>query len=88
MVVTIIGGASGAVSSLLLHKLQWGWWDITSTNNGILAGLVSITAGCATFEPEGAFIAGAIGGVIYFLASNLLLKMRVRAANHCMYTEC
>lgn len=77
MDITIIGGSSGAVSSLILHKMQWGWWDIGATNNGILSGLVSITAGCATMEPEGAFITGTLGGVIYFFSSNLLLRLQV-----------
>lgn len=78
MVITLIGGASGSSSALIMHKIQWGWWDIGAMNNGILAGLVSITAGCATLEPEGAIIVGAIGGIVYFGASNLLLKLKVR----------
>lgn len=86
MVITIIGGSSGAVSSLILHKMQWGWWDIGATNNGILSGLVSITAGCATMEPEGAFIAGAMGGILYFGSSNFLLKLRVRSCG--TVTDC
>lgn len=77
MGITAIGGASGGISSLLLHKLQCGWWDVGNANNGILAGLVSITAGCATFEPEAGFVVGVVGGLIYFLSSNFLLKIRV-----------
>lgn len=77
MVVTIVGGSSGAVSSLLLHKWQWGWWDIGATNNGILSGLVSVTAGCATLEPEAAFIVGVFGGCLYYVSSNFLLRLKV-----------
>lgn len=88
MVVTVIGGASGAMSSLLLHKNRWGWWDVGATNNGILAGLVSITAGCATLEPEGAFISGAVGGLVYYFSSNLLVRLRVRWGVFMCFHEC
>ncbi|CAN0109450.1 unnamed protein product [Pylaiella littoralis] len=77
MGMTVIGGSSGGLSSLLLHKTQSGYLDVGNATNGILAGLVSITAGCSTFEPEGAFIVGSIGGGVYFLSSNLLLRIRV-----------
>lgn len=78
MTVTVIGGASGGISSLILQKLQCGWWDVGQANNGILAGLVSVTAGAGTLEPEGAFVVGVLGGLVYYLSSNLLLKMHVR----------
>ncbi|CAM9643274.1 unnamed protein product [Ascophyllum nodosum] len=77
MVVTVIGGASGGIGSLILHKMQCGWWDVGQANNGILAGLVSITAGAGTLEPEGAFVVGVLGGLVYFFSSNLLLKMHL-----------
>ena len=51
------------------------WWEghisIERTNNGILGGLVSITAGCAVVNPEIAFVIGVIGGAIYFLSSRV-----------------
>lgn len=78
MGVTVIGGASGGITSLLVNKLQCGYWDTGSALNGILTGLVSITAGSGTYEPEAAFIVGVLGGVLYFFASNLLLRNHVR----------
>ncbi|CAN0297196.1 unnamed protein product, partial [Ectocarpus sp. 12 AP-2014] len=77
MAVTIIGGASGGISSLLANKRLCGYWDTGSALNGILAGLVSVTAGAATYEPEGAFIVGLIGGMLYVFASALLLKFHL-----------
>ncbi|CAN0107056.1 unnamed protein product [Ectocarpus sp. 6 AP-2014] len=77
MTVTVIGGASGGISSLLVNQRLCGYWDTGSALNGILAGLVSVTAGAATYEPEGAFVVGVIGGVLYVFASALLLKLHL-----------
>merc|ERR1712227_721662 len=46
--------------------------DVGGFCNGILAGLVSITAGCAFVKPWETVIIGLIGGLIYQLASMLL----------------
>eukprot|EP00752_Nemacystus_decipiens_P002347 g2217.t1 len=80
MGVTVIGASAGGIASLLLFKLKYGYWDVGNATNGILAGLVSITAGSGTFEPEGAFVVGLIGGLVYFLSSNFLLDDVVNAA--------
>lgn len=78
MGVTVIGGSSGGMSSLLLLKVKHGYWDVGNATNGILAGLVSITAGSGTYEPEAAFVVGLVGGLVYFLSADFLVKIRVR----------
>merc|ERR550537_26482 len=50
-------------------------WSIGAVCNGILGGLVSITAGCATLMPWAAVLAGFIGGFVYFGASKCVLKI-------------
>merc|ERR1712072_721608 len=51
--------------------------DVGGFCNGILAGLVSITAGCAAVKSWEAVVIGLIGGVIYQGASMLLVKLKV-----------
>merc|ERR1719436_1923674 len=45
--------------------------DVGGFCNGILAGLVAITAGCASVEPWEAIIIGIVGGLLYQGASML-----------------
>ncbi|CAM9857351.1 unnamed protein product [Discosporangium mesarthrocarpum] len=77
MVTTTIAAGAGALSSIVTHKFILHYWDSGAANNGILAGLVSITAPCSTCEPEGAFVIGVIGGLVYCLASGMLVKLRI-----------
>merc|ERR1719399_1734731 len=51
--------------------------DVGAFCNGILAGLVSITAGCAFVKPWEAVIIGFIGGLFYQGSSMLLRKLKV-----------
>jgi Amt family ammonium transporter len=51
--------------------------DVGGFCNGILAGLVAITAGCANVEPWEAIIIGLVGGLVYQGASMLLRRLRV-----------
>ncbi len=45
--------------------------------NGVLSGLVGITAGCAIVEPGGAIAIGAMSGVLVYFLDDLLLKYKV-----------
>ena len=44
---------------------------------GILAGLVSITAGCATVMPWAGVIIGAVGGCVYRASSKLMIRLQI-----------
>jgi Amt family ammonium transporter len=51
--------------------------DFNALTNGILAGLVAVTASCATIEPWAAVICGTIGSLTYSTACLLMSKYQV-----------
>jgi Amt family ammonium transporter len=63
-VTTTLGGAAGGISGTLTSQLVGGKPDLTMTINGILAGLVGITAGCDGYSMPAAWIVGFIAGVL------------------------
>ncbi len=65
---TNIAAASGLLTALVISRLIFGKADLTIILNGILAGLVSITAGPDTPSPLIAAIIGAVGGVLVIFA--------------------
>eukprot|EP01063_Lacrimia_lanifica_P034522 TRINITY_DN6402_c0_g1_i1.p1 TRINITY_DN6402_c0_g1~~TRINITY_DN6402_c0_g1_i1.p1 ORF type:complete len:531 (+),score=211.05 TRINITY_DN6402_c0_g1_i1:63-1655(+) len=52
-------------------------YDLGSVINGVLAGLVSITAGCALIEPWAAIVIAMVGAVVYTGASRLMCKLGI-----------
>lgn len=46
--------------------------------NGMLGGLVAITASSPLVQAEGAFVIGVVSGALVFYGSKLLLKFKVR----------
>lgn len=77
---TTLGGASGCISALflsaILNERRTGEYvfDVTYSMNGTLTGLVSITAGCAVIEPWAAVVIGSIGGILYIIFSERLVR--------------
>lgn len=76
-VTTTIAAAAGGITTLIVKKVVDHIFDLLAVLNGILAGLVAITACCAFVEVWAAIIIGAIGAVIYIFATELLLKLRI-----------
>jgi len=63
-VTTTLAAAGGAIGATVVSTMTSGKPDLTMIINGILAGLVSITAGCANLTLAGSWLAGLVGGVI------------------------
>lgn len=61
-VTTCLAAAAGAIGALIVSYLKFKTYDITMVLNGILAGLVSITAGADQMGVLDSIIIGFIGG--------------------------
>ncbi|GAB2197245.1 hypothetical protein MAH4_11210 [Sessilibacter sp. MAH4] len=73
---TILSGSSGGLAILLLCTfISKGKISVESTINGVLAGLVSITAGCAVLSPSMAIVAGGVGALLVFGFDRFLLHV-------------
>ncbi len=72
-----LAAAGGSISSLLISWYLFKKSDLTLSMNGTLAGLVSITPGCAYVVPEAALFIGTIAGVIMVLGVIYLDKIKI-----------
>lgn len=74
---TFLASAAGGISTMVYTHFAYGKIDITMVINGVLAGLVSITAGCNVVSPVSAIIIGSVAGVLVDLAVLLIDKQRI-----------
>jgi Amt family ammonium transporter len=73
---TFLAAGAGAVAAMLVTWIRSGKPDAPMTMNGVLGGLVGITAGCANLVPGFAILTGFIAGVIVVYAT-LAIEKRV-----------
>ncbi len=76
-VTTNIAAAAGAITAMVTAWIMLGKPDAGMSLNGALAGLVTITAGCASVSPTSAAIMGAIGGIVVVLSVLLIENLRI-----------
>jgi len=74
---TTIAAAVGGITVFLCRLGTSKKYDIAGFCNGILAGLVSITAGCGNVECGSSFMIAVVGGIVYEVSSRLVKKMKV-----------
>lgn len=77
LVTTSIAASAGAVAAMFTSWSLFKNPDITMVFNGILAGLVGITAGADLMTPMEAIAIGAISGVLVTLMVPLFDKMKI-----------
>lgn len=69
---TMLAAAAGGLGSLIYSYLRTRMLKVEYMLNGVLAGLVSITAGCNVFSPMMALIVGFLGGILVVIALHLI----------------
>jgi Amt family ammonium transporter len=74
---TTLASGAGAMLAMIMAWLKFGKPDVSISFNGVLAGLVGITAPCAAVTPLAAMLIGAIAGVVVVLGIILLDRLRV-----------
>lgn len=74
---TFVAAVSAVVSYMIISRVLDKAILLSDSVNASLIGLVSITAGCATTTPVFAIIIGAIASVVYILANQALLKLKI-----------
>jgi Amt family ammonium transporter len=74
---TNIAAAAGAIGALITAWLLTKKPDLGQTLNGILGGLVAITAPCAWVTPAASILIGAVGGVLVVFGALWLERARI-----------
>ena len=77
LVTTCLAAAAGGIGAAFLSNLLYKNLDITMFMNGVLGGLVGITAGADQMGPTEAIAIGAIGGFIVVLGVALLDRCKL-----------
>jgi len=77
LVTTSLAAAAGGVSSFLISTLAYKNYDLTMFLNGILGGLVGITAGADQMSPTDAILIGVVAGGLIVGAVALVDKIRL-----------
>ena len=77
IVNTFLASAAGGISTMVYTHFAYGKIDITMVINGVLAGLVSITAGCNVVNPVSAILIGLVAGVLVDVAVLIIDKQKI-----------
>jgi Amt family ammonium transporter len=77
LVTTCLAAAAGGVASAIFSNILYKNYDITMFMNGILGGLVGITAGADQMSPTDAVLIGIIAGVIIVLGVALIDRLKL-----------
>jgi ammonium transporter, Amt family len=77
LVTTALAASGGAVTAALLTRLRNGKYDVAMIGNGILAGLVGITAGADVVGNGAALLVGLVAGIIVTLSVSFFDSIRI-----------
>ncbi|KAF5834280.1 ammonium transporter AmtB-like domain-containing protein [Dunaliella salina] len=76
-VTTTLSAASGGITCLFFRFWRSGQFDVLYTCNGILSGLVGVTAGPSLVEPWAAIIAGVFGSLTFYGSECVMHMLKI-----------
>lgn len=74
---TCLAAAWGGLASSLLFYVRHRYVDVTYSLNGVISGLVSVTAAVHAVSPGEAAFIGVVGGVVLYVGTQLMDKCRL-----------
>ncbi len=77
IVTTALAGGAGGTAAGIYTRLTNGKWDVAMTANGILAGLVGITAGADAVSFNMAVLVGLLAGVLVALSVKMFDSLKI-----------
>ncbi|MGW9686991.1 ammonium transporter [Flagellimonas sp. 2504JD1-5] len=77
LVTTSLAAAAGGVSAFLTSFLAYKTYDLTMFLNGILGGLVAITAGADKMSPNEAVLIGLLAGIVIVAGVALIDRLKL-----------
>jgi Amt family ammonium transporter len=77
LVTTSLAAAASGVAAAIFSNLLYKNFDLTMFMNGVLGGLVGITAGADQMSPTDAILIGLIAGVVIVLGVALIDKLKL-----------
>ena len=77
LVTTSLAAAAGGVGAAFFSNLLYKNFDLTMFMNGVLGGLVGITAGADQMSPTDAIFIGLLAGIIVVLGIGLIDKLKL-----------
>ena len=77
LVTTSLAAAAGGIAAAIFSNILYKNFDLTMFMNGVLGGLVGITAGADQMSPTDAILIGLIAGVVIVLGVALIDKLKL-----------
>jgi Amt family ammonium transporter len=77
IVNTTMGAVAGSAVGLIAGRLWHGYYEILYLINGLIAGLVAVTAGAHALTPMESILVGAVGSMLMAWAQKKLLQYRI-----------
>ncbi len=74
---TTLAACAGGLAGLAAGRLLHGYYEVLYLINGLIAGLVAVTAGAHALSPLGSLLTGAVGAWVMAWANEGLLRWRI-----------